>query len=416
MRIAFISGEFPPDSGKGGIGTYTQQVSGSLAALGWDVHVFAYSPLRQAVEVKESVHIHWVKCTQPSEFSIQVLRTFSKEHLLQEFEIMESPEIGGNAKLIKETFPGISLIVRLHGPGYLVESLKKMYIPFIVKLKFVAGSLKQLKPNLGYWRHYDKSLDADYKFLQAANFITTPSHAMKQWALKHWGIHENNITVIPNIFVPAPGWLSIQVNPKAINRQVVFFGRLNVLKGLVNLCKAMKKVLINNPGWKFIIIGNDGPGPSGNKISMKEWIREYFKDVPDKVKFIDGLDYEKLPAAIKDAEIIALPSLFESFSYTCAEAMAAGKAVVGSRNTGMSDLIQNNKSGLLIDPKNVSQIYAAINKLIKDDQLRYQLSLNAREKIQNQFDIKNTIKAFNSFYLHILENRIIKNEFIQENN
>ena len=43
MRIAFITYEFPQGTGKGGIGTYTSQAANALAAMGWDVHVFAAS-------------------------------------------------------------------------------------------------------------------------------------------------------------------------------------------------------------------------------------------------------------------------------------------------------------------------------------------------------------------------------------
>ena len=400
MRIAFISCEYPPDTGKGGIGTYTEQIAKALAGLGWDVHVFAGSQFRQCEETKENVHIHWVQFGKPNNFHLNVLPVFDKQHSLLAFDVMESAEIQGNAWEIKKKYPEIPLVVRLHAPDYLVESLKKRYIPFFAKLRFVIGSIKRKKIDFGYWRPYEKLKDPDYNYIKLANYISAPSNSMKQWAVKNWQINKDDITVIPNIFLPSSKWLNIPVNEMCIHKKVVFFGRLNVLKGLVNSCRAMKKILSENPDWKFRIVGDDGPGPSIDK-SMKMWIQDHLKNVNTQLEFIDGVNYDELPSTIAEAEIVLLPSLFESFSYTCAESMAAGKAIVGSKSGGMKDLITDHQSGLLIDPENPADIYNAVNKLIKNNRLRYQLALNARTKIVNEFNSTDTVQKFSSYYKNL---------------
>ena len=170
----------------------------------------------------------------------------------------------------------------------------------------------------------------------------------------------------------------------------------------MNCSKAIKKVLKEKPEWKFRIIGDDGPGPYRFK-SMKAWIQQYLKEVKTQVEFIEGLPYDQLPMEIADAEIVVLPSLFESFSYTCVEAMAAGKAIVGSENGGMKDLLQNLQSGLLVNPEKVSGIYNAINKLINDNALRYNLSVNARNRTQTDFNSVTTLKNYDRFYENIIK-------------
>jgi glycogen synthase len=397
MRIAFISYEFPPDTGKGGIGTYTSQVAGMLVNKGWDVHVFAGSHTRQLLQCENGIHVHWIQCADSHDFSLNVLPFFKKEHTRLAFEVVESPEINGNAWEVKKKFPQIPLVIRLHAPNTLVEQLKKKYIPFKAKLRFVLGALKHGKWDAGYWRRYDHVSDRDYQFTLLADAISAPSEIMKKWVVKKWELPASKIILLPNPFIAPEALLQLPVSTKSFYKQVVFFGRLNVLKGLVNATLVMKKILKEFPAYSFKVIGDDGPGPYYG-INMRNWMKMQLQSVKERVIFLDGLPFEKLPGAIADAEIVLLPSLFESFSYTCAEAMAAGKAVVASSDTGMADLIENNKTGMLADAENVDEIYTALKRLIKDDGMRYRIAKNARKSISEKFNAEKLADKYTDFY------------------
>lgn len=400
MRIAFITYEFPPDTGKGGIGTYVSQIAKALTDMQWDVHVFAGSQDRSGSFTINGYNLHLTQCKDPENFKYAVVGSFVSQHSLTAFDIIESPEIHGNAWEIKKRYPSIPLVVRLHAPNYLVESLKKKYIPFFAKLRFVAGSVRRFKFDWGYWRNYNIFNDPDYQFIQLANYVTAPSEAMKSWVIDNWEMNAGAITVIPNIFSASETLLNIPIVQEHQYKRIIFFGRLNALKGLVNATGAMKKILQEFPGWRFRVIGDDGPGPT-NAHSMRNWMKTKLHRAIERVEFLDGMDYENLVDAIKEGEIVLLPSLFESFSYTCAEAMAAGKAVVGSKNGGMTDLLQNDDSGILIDPDKPNDIYAALKKLVNNNDYRYRLSVNARKRIINNFDAKRAVIKFKIFYENI---------------
>lgn len=408
MRIAFITYEFPPDTGKGGIGTYVSQAAAAMAELGFDIHVFAGSNKSAGTKYSGGIYIYHIQCRNANDFRNKVVNVFALQHASLAFDVMESPEINGNAWEIKKRFPEIPLIVRLHAPNYLVESTKKRYVTLKTKLRFVAGSVRRLKFDLGYWKPYDRSTDEDYQFIQLADHITAASEAMKEWAVNNWQIAPGNIYVIPNIFSPPVSLLDIPILKELTYKRIVFFGRLNVLKGLVNATIAMKKILKEYPDWQFRIIGDDGPGPNIH-ISMGSWMQRKLKEVIGQVEFMDGLPYKELPILISPCEIVLLPSLFESFSYTCAEAMAAGKAVVGSNNGGMADLLQNNKSGMLINPEKQSEVYAAIKKIITGNSCRYELSVNARARILNDFDAKKTALKYKSLYEQVATKQFAEN-------
>ena len=408
MRIAFITYEFPPDTGKGGIGTYVKQVATAMSGIGWDVQVFAGSPLRSGIEIHDEYCVHRIQCDNSKSFRNKVLNSFTIEYDALTFDVIESPEIGGNAWIIKMKYPELPLVVRLHAPNYLVESLKKKYIPFFAKLRFVLGALKKLKWDLGYWRKYKKETDPDFQFVLLADFISAPSAAMKDWVVQHWDIAPEKITVIPNVFLAPDALLQIPIQRNAVSKQIVFFGRLNVLKGLVNASIAMKKILQQYPDWKFKVIGDDGAGPYAG-ISMRSWMKKKLVSVLSQVEFVDGMDYDSLPAAIADAEIVLLPSLFESYSYTCAEAMAAGKAIVGSNMGGMAMLIEHEKSGMLANPDSSNTIYDCLKKMIDDNETRYQLALHARDRIQQEWSAEKIIIQFAGYYKSAVANSLAKN-------
>lgn len=397
MKIAYITYEFPPDTGKGGIGTYTVQIATIMAGRGWDVHVFAGSPQMKASQKTAGYQVHFIKCDNGFDFRDKVVPVFSEENDIWPFDLIESPEINGNAWEVKKAFPLIPLVVRLHAPNWLVEQLKKAYVSFFAKLRFLLGALRRGRWDAGYWRPYDYKVDGDYLFTHLANAVTVPSHTMKKWAMDYWRLPGDRITLLPNPFTAPRALMALPIDLHPVQKEILFFGRLNVLKGLVNGTLAMKRILKEFPDYRFKVIGDNGAGP-GSKIWMRQWMQQQLKEVKERVIFEDGLPYEQLPIAIADATIVLLPSLFESFSYTCAEAMAAGKAVVGSTNTGMADMIEPNKNGLLVDPENTNDIYAALKQLIGDNEGRYKMAVQARQSIQSKYNAEKIAEQYMGFY------------------
>jgi glycogen(starch) synthase len=400
MRIGFITYEYPPDTGKGGIGTYSQQIAVLLQSAGVEVHVFAGSHTRNGFENMNGVYVHRTLCTSVLDFREKVVPCFRAIHAQSAFDLIESAEIHANALEIKKAFPTIPLVVRLHAPNYIVETLKKRYVPFLHKLRFVLGAVRRGYWDAGYWRKYSYKKDADYQFTKMADAVTAPSTSMKEWAVNNWALNSEQIAVIGNPFKPTEAFLKLPSSTSFDRKTVLFFGRLNVLKGLVNATKAMKKILATHPEWKFKVIGDDGPGPVPNGLQMRAWMKEQLCSYKERVMFYDGVLYERLPELLKEGEIVILPSLFESFSYVCLEAMAAGKAVVGSKSGGMNDLINNGKTGLLIDPESKSSLYNAIDFLITNPESCFEMARLARnhscKTSRNVVVLQDSIKLYHS--------------------
>lgn len=385
MHIAYISHEYPPDTGKGGIGTYTYQMAAIMQQRGHVVEVFAASFHREISEQFENILTHRVLVGDSKEFPAKVAPVFARAHAQHPFNLIECPEIGGEAAIIHSQFPVIPLVVRLHTPAVLVTRLLNTYTPLYKKLRFVAGSLLRCRPDMGYWSKHDKNqhLDPDYLITEKAAIITAPSEAMKQWAVKFWRIAPQRISVVPNPYVPSAALLDVQHSKE--NRQITFMGRLNVLKGIVAFTYAAKKVLKKYPHWTIQFVGNDEASPIAG-MSARRWIEEQLAAHSHQISFLGWVEYSQLPHVYAHTDIAVVPSLFESFSYVCAEAMSAGCALVGSRQSAMRELLGHNEFGLLVNPKSATQLAKAIIRLIENPGLRAELGIKARQRVLSEYN------------------------------
>ncbi|PTN26484.1 hypothetical protein C6366_18930 [Desulfonatronum sp. SC1] len=90
------------------------------------------------------------------------------------------------------------------------------------------------------------------------------------------------------------------------------------------------------------------------------------------------------------------PSIWENFPTVCLEAMSAGRVVIGSKNGGMNEMLTNPISGILVNPKSVSQISKAIAFLIENPQIRIKFGENGRNKILSEYNSDTIFDTFSS--------------------
>lgn len=87
-------------------------------------------------------------------------------------------------------------------------------------------------------------------------------------------------------------------------------------------------------------------------------------------------------------DVYAFPSMWEGFPYSILEAMQAGCAIVTTNVGGIPEAIQDGKEGLLVNPGSTEELFAAINRLLVDENLRHILAENAQQKYERSFTLK----------------------------
>lgn len=88
--------------------------------------------------------------------------------------------------------------------------------------------------------------------------------------------------------------------------------------------------------------------------------------------------------------------------------MSCGKVVIGTKTSGITEVIENNKSGLLINPRSPSEISIAIDKIIGDIGLQKTLIRGGLQSVKNKFNLNRQINELEKIYesLQVEKNKI----------
>ena len=151
---------------------------------------------------------------------------------------------------------------------------------------------------------------------------------------------------------------------RRFEKQVIFAGRLSKEKGtetLVRICENL------SPEINLIIIGE---GPEVDNIKKIESEHE-------NIHYLGSKNHEQSISLIKGSDVLIQPSLSEGISSTILEAMACKTAVIASNVGGNKELLENNESGILIEPTNHEMFCEKISELISDSELRNKIIISA---------------------------------------
>jgi glycosyltransferase involved in cell wall biosynthesis len=85
------------------------------------------------------------------------------------------------------------------------------------------------------------------------------------------------------------------------------------------------------------------------------------------------------------ADVLVVPSIYEPFGIVALEGMATGVPVVASNVGGLSEVIEHDKTGLFVYPKNPASIAWGIDKVLSDPDHAKRLTENAKEKLHNAY-------------------------------
>jgi glycosyltransferase involved in cell wall biosynthesis len=187
--------------------------------------------------------------------------------------------------------------------------------------------------------------------VRRARVVIAVSEALAEAAVQ---CGARDVRVIPNgIEIPAQG-------PERDDaHRVLYAGRLSHEKGIDVLARACD-------GLELVVAG-DGP------------LRAV---VPHAIGFVSATELAEL---YRRATVVVCPSRSEGFGVVCAEAMAHGRPVVATAVGGLQELVDDGRTGLLVEPENPQALRAAIDRLLADEDLRRRLGEAARADVAARF-------------------------------
>jgi glycosyltransferase involved in cell wall biosynthesis len=197
----------------------------------------------------------------------------------------------------------------------------------------------------------------------AAMKVVVPSPSAAAIARRWAGVPERRIAVVPNAVDVASFDEIYRKNldrPAASPLQVGFIGRLDPIKRVPHLVRAMPRLLGMDPSRPAAHLHIFGEGSERSRIEA-----EIAKVGVGPYVTLHGAVPRPQDALVK-LDVLVLPSRAEGFGLVLIEAMAAGVAVVAADAPGIRDVIEHGRTGLLCDPEEPASILSAVNDANQD--------------------------------------------------
>lgn len=403
MRIAFVTTEYITNKQHlvGGLGNYLYRVAKALVSLGHDVHIIVLAE-NQAEFNHDEIQVHYLKLTSNRikrglnrltkyripqtlnslDFSFHAYRKLMQLHQQQPLDIVQFPDWDA-CGIISSFFLPIPQVTRTSGCRAFWN--EKAGIPRSKDEKIMEWlELLQLRQN----KH-----------------IYAPSYMLKQLLADETQI--NNVKVIRTPFyLETQDWdLSVYNKYLKDKKYLLFFGRLEIRKGVYILAQALPQVLEKHPDCYAAFVGLDEP--SSLAPSMKEYAFSLCSQYKERLIFIENIPHSKLYPVIAGARLVVLPSLIDNLPNACLEAMALGKPVIGTLGASFDEMLTDGETGFLVPIGDVKALATKIHEAWIHPNLN-EISQAAKWKVQ-EFKIERTVQELLNYYNQIIEDSYNQN-------
>ena len=221
-----------------------------------------------------------------------------------------------------------------------------------------------------------------YRF---ATHIVANSPAAEK-ILQAEGVAAEHVRLIPN-GVDVAGF-SVH-EPRGSLREVITVANLRAEKSHETLIAAAAKLAPSHPALRFTVVG------AGSRRGELEALTRA-RGVEHVVEFLGHRD--DVPALLAAADLFVLPSRSEAFPNCAIEAMAAGLPVIASGVGGLLDLIEHDRTGVLVPPCNPDVLADVIAALVADPARAHRLGANARTEVVNRYSFDRMTHSFEELY------------------
>jgi glycosyltransferase involved in cell wall biosynthesis len=185
----------------------------------------------------------------------------------------------------------------------------------------------------------------------------------------------------------------------ARKKTIICVGTIGVRKGQNFLATAFSRLAAEFPDWQLMLIGRHGDAP------IVEQVKRTVADnhLADRILLLDKCSDAEVKQWLKTAGIFAMPSLAEGLGLSLQEALFNGCTCIASAAGGITDLIEPEANGLLVEPGNVDQLTAGLRRLMADEPLRRRLAARAPQSIlDKEMTAEKMVEKYDRIYRRIL--------------
>jgi len=210
---------------------------------------------------------------------------------------------------------------------------------------------------------------------QTADHVVVLGQGARSTVTELLAVPAERVSVLPNA-VPIP--VQAPVHPIGAPVEILFLGQLSRRKGVHDLIEALDRPALRDLDWHATIAGG-GPQQDGFAADLAR------TGVADRVAMPGWVDRATTEHLLRTADILVLPSYAEGMAMSVLEGMAYGLCIICTPVGALGEVIQPDRSGVLVEPGNVASLTDALTRSVADARLRSRLGGAAAAQFQRDF-------------------------------
>jgi len=372
----------------GGMNVYVRELSSALARAGvaCDVFTRAWSDdLASVVDIEPGFRVHYVSAGPPRPMAKEALPTVVEEFAEGVVKSMQGAEDLGTEW--DAPFDAIHANYWLSGmAGHLIKH--RLNLPLVSTFHTLDRVKAESSPEEVSCDEPHRRAEAEAAIMACSEVVLASCSVEANQLIELYGADPDRIRIVPpgvdHAFF-APGHrpqARRAVDLPSEGPLIVFVGRIQPLKGADLALKVLEKVSSHHDDATLVVVG--GPsGPHGRE--HLESLHDYVKlhDLEAMVRFVDPQPHELLSTYYRAADVCLVPSRSESFGLVALEAAACGTPVVAAAVGGLTTLVEDGRTGYLVDGHDISGFARAVGRVIDDPTQTAELAANGVERARS---------------------------------
>jgi glycosyltransferase involved in cell wall biosynthesis len=209
--------------------------------------------------------------------------------------------------------------------------------------------------------------EGEQRVLRRADVIFIGSQFLEDILVRRYGVPASKIVYAGTGSPPLP---DAAPAPYARSQVMLFVGKDFERKGGEVLVRAFDEVVQRFPDARLQIVGP-------HKVTMP---------LRPGIEFLGRInDRSRLEALYRDAAVMVMPSLHESFGFVFLEAMSRGLPCIGTRMFAMPEITEDGHTGLLVEPNDVHGLALAVIRILADPEAAAHMGKAGRERLESHF-------------------------------
>ena len=387
MRIAMLSlhtSPLAPLGGRetGGMNVYVREVAGQLAALGAQVDVFT----RRSSTTEDEVRPIFPGGSTSGPRARLVQVTAGPKSRIEKEEML--PFCGAFADGVEAFRAREDVTYDVIFSHYWLSAeagailAKRWDVPHAAMFHTLAEVKLRARASESEPR---ERIEAERRLVGGLDRIVAATEHERRLLMQIYRVPATRVAVVPlgvdlDQFQPRPqaeARAALGIAPE--ERMVLAIGRIEPLKGFDILIRSMAQ-LSDRRNVVLSIIGGDDR--ASRELAALSAVAEEV-GVADHVRLLGPRPHADLPAYYNAADVVAVPSFYESFGLVAVEAMASGVPVVASRVGGLASTVADGRTGYLIPWRCPEPFAEKIELLLRNEELRRALGRAAAERMRS---------------------------------